>query len=104
MMVAYLLFGFCYSNWTTSLIWFLSIPMYYTLIDSIMHKNPKLFCYPVFVVSIYLILGFNFMLWHPGWLIFLTIPMYYSLIPDSKKKKNNREDLPNDDSNNDFEI
>ncbi len=56
---------------------FLTIPLYYTTIAAVKHRNANIFCYPVFVTLMYLIAGFLLNLWHPGWLSFLTIPVYY---------------------------
>jgi len=66
--------------WHPGWLVFLTIPLYYTGIQAARHKNPNIFCYPVFVTLIYLISGFYLDLWHPGWLVFLTIPLYYWVI------------------------
>ena len=66
---------------------FLTIPLYYTTIPAIKHRNPNIFCYPVLVSLLYLIAGFTLNLWHPGWLAFLTIPAYYWAINMNKDEK-----------------
>jgi len=66
--------------WHPGWLVFLTIPLYYTGIQAARHKNPNIFCYPVFVTLIYLMSGFYLDLWHPGWLLFLTIPLYYWVI------------------------
>ena len=77
--IAYILFGFleiC-GGWGLGWLIFLTIPLYYTLIDAIARKNASEFAYPVLTVLVYLYIGMVNGLWHPGWLIFLTIPVYY---------------------------
>lgn len=88
---AYLAFGFlniC-GGWSYGWIVFLTIPIYYTLVEAIRKRNPSIFCYPVLVVIAFLICGFFFRLWHPAWVLFLTVPLYYIIteaINKSKKK------------------
>ncbi len=85
--IAYLLFGsfnFC-GGWAYGWLVFLTIPLYYTLINAIQERNASSFAYPVLVVLVYLILGFYMKLWHPMWLLFLTIPFYYFICEFIKK-------------------
>ncbi len=85
--IAYILFGYleiC-GGWGLGWLVFLTIPLYYTLIDAIARKNASEFAYPVLVTMIYLYIGMVNELWHPGWLIFLTIPVYYFLAEFIKK-------------------
>lgn len=87
--IAYLLFGVfdvC-GGFAFGWIVFLTIPLYYTLVEAIIKKNPSIFCYPVFTVAVYLITGFVWSLWHPMWIIFLTVPVYYSICEFIKKRK-----------------
>lgn len=67
--------GFAYS-W----LFLLTIPLYYTLVDAIFKKKPRLFCYPVLAAILFFAWGF----WLPelggfaaSWIVFLTIPVYY---------------------------
>ncbi|MBP1580775.1 MAG: helix-turn-helix domain-containing protein [Oscillospiraceae bacterium] len=85
--IAYILFGFleiC-GGWGLGWLIFLTIPLYYTLIDAIARKNASEFAYPVLTVLVYLYIGMVNGLWHPGWLIFLTIPVYYFFTEFIKK-------------------
>lgn len=87
--IAYLLFGVfdvC-GGFAFGWIIFLTIPLYYTLIEAIIKKRPDIFCYPVLTVAVYLITGFAWSLWHPMWIIFLTIPVYYSVCSLIKRNK-----------------
>lgn len=90
--IAYLLFGcleIC-GGWGLGWLVFLTIPLYYTLIDAIARKNAGEFAYPVLVVMVYMYFGMVKEWWHPSWIIFLTIPIYYFLADLIKKlcKKN----------------
>lgn len=79
--IAYLLFGSfeILGGWGLGWLVFLTIPLYYTLIDAIASKNAGEFAYPVLVVMVYMYFGMVNEWWHPGWIIFLTIPLYYFL-------------------------
>ena len=85
--IAYLLFGSLeiLGGWGLGWLVFLTIPLYYTLIDAIARKNASEFAYPVLVVIVYLYIGMVNGLWHPGWIMFLTIPVYYFLAEFFKK-------------------
>ncbi|MCQ4021407.1 MULTISPECIES: helix-turn-helix transcriptional regulator [unclassified Ruminococcus] len=67
--------GFAYS-WMA----FLTIPIYYTLVEAIIKKKPNRFCYPVCALIIFFVWGFwggalgGFAI---SWIVFLTIPIYY---------------------------
>ena len=77
----YLLFGcldIC-GGFALSWIIFVTIPLYYTLIDAIFKKRFSEFAYPVFCAFAYLYLGMYHGNWHPSWIIFVTIPIYYSI-------------------------
>ncbi|MGN0455294.1 MAG: helix-turn-helix domain-containing protein [Acutalibacteraceae bacterium] len=67
--------GFVYS-WLA----FLTIPLYYTLVDAIIKRKPSHFAYPVLAVILFFVWGFwggaigGFAI---SWITFLTIPIYY---------------------------
>ncbi|MGN1125963.1 MAG: DUF4097 family beta strand repeat-containing protein, partial [Ruminococcus sp.] len=86
-------FGFIniFGGWATSWLWFLTIPMYYTVVDAIFKKKLSHFAYPVLVVWLFCFLGMTCGLWHPLWLLFLTIPLYYYIagMIDKKNEKAN---------------
>lgn len=85
--IAYLLFGsfnVC-GGWAYGWLVFLTIPLYYTLINAICNRNASEFAYPILAVLVYLIFGFSFSLWHPMWILFLTIPFYYFVCEFIKK-------------------
>ena len=69
-----------YGGWSASWLSFLTIPIYYTLIDAISKCDANHFAFPVLAVLVYLVLGFYCGLWHPAWIIFLFIPVYYGVI------------------------
>ena len=79
--IAYMLFGFfgvC-GGWGWGWIVFLTIPLYYSIVDAIQKRNANHFAYPVLAVIAFLILGVCGF-WHPGWVVFLTIPVYYGIV------------------------
>ena len=87
--IAYLLFGYfnvC-GGWGYGWIVFLTIPLYYTIIEAIRRRDAAKFAYPVFAAAAYLVMGFVWNLWHPGWVIFLTIPVYYGIVSAVRKSR-----------------
>jgi len=92
--LAYLMFGLLNvgGGWSLGWLIFLTIPLYYTLVESIFMKNGKIFAYPVLVTLIYLYGGLYFNQWHPLWIIFLTIPLYYFIFEMLKKDLKSKKD------------
>ncbi len=80
--IAYVLFGTfnVMGGWHYGWIVFLTIPLYYTLVEAIIKRRPVIFCYPVLAVIIFLILGFTLGAWHPAWVVFLTVPIFYWIV------------------------
>ena len=78
--IGFLLWGFLAPNgFSVSWTLFITIPVYYSVIDCIKKKRFSEFCYPVFLVAIYCFIGMQWNLWHPYWIIFITIPIYYCI-------------------------
>ena len=78
--IAYLLWGFLDPRgWEIGWTLYVTIPVYYSLIDSISRKRLAAFAYPVLVTFIFLLFGMIFNIWHPLWVVFLTIPVYYPI-------------------------
>lgn len=89
--ILYLIFGFyniC-GGWGLSWIIFVTIPVYYSLVEAIYKRRMSEFAYPVLAACVYLYLGMYHGNWHPSWLVFLTIPIYYPIasIVDSGIKR-----------------
>lgn len=81
--LVFLALGFFGGWWHPGWLVFLTIPLYYSVVDIVTRKKSwKHFAYPVLAVLIFLALGSLGGWWHPGWLVFLTIPLYYSLFPE----------------------
>ena len=79
--ITYLIFGFlniC-GGWAHSWIIFITIPIYYSLIEAIYNRRFSEFAYPVFTAFVYLYMGLYIGNWHPSWIIFVTIPVYYPI-------------------------
>lgn len=87
--IAFLVWGFC-GGWAISWILFLTIPLYYSLIDAVKKGNPSHFAYPVLVVAVYLWVGIINGIWHPTWILFITIPVYYCFCDMFNKARKNR--------------
>ncbi len=79
--ITYLLFGFLdiLGGWGKFWIIFLTIPVYYSLVEAIYKRRFSEFAYPVFAAVVFLVMGMYFDCWHPSWLIFVTIPVYYPI-------------------------
>lgn len=78
--VLYVILGACFNAWHPAWLLFFLIPIWDSLLSSIIHGNPMRFAYPVAAVLLYLCVGLFWGWWHPGWVIFLTIPLYYPLV------------------------
>ncbi len=78
--IAFLILGFALDAWYIAWLLFLTIPLFYSLIDAVEKRNPNHFAYPVLAAAVYLFIGLFAHVWHPTWVIFLTIPLYYGLI------------------------
>lgn len=90
--VVFLAIGFLADGWVWAWTLFITIPVYYSLLDAIRKRRLCDFAYPVFLAFIYCLLGMLCGWWHPGWLIFITIPIYYPIAEaiDKLIRKNNR--------------
>ena len=74
---AFLILGFTVHAWAWAWTLFITIPVYYSLIDAIRHRRFSDFAYPVFLAFVYCLIGMTAGGWHPWWIIFITIPIYY---------------------------
>jgi uncharacterized membrane protein YjjP (DUF1212 family) len=77
----YLICGFenILGGWALSWVIFITIPIYYSLVEAIYRKRFSEFAYPVFCAFVYLVCGLYFGNWHPSWLIFITVAIYYPI-------------------------
>jgi hypothetical protein len=66
--------GFIWDLWHPGWIVFLTIPVYYAVVNAIKSRAVS---YTLIIVLIYLAIGFIWNLWHPGWIIFLFIPIIH---------------------------
>lgn len=76
-------------GWALSWICFLTIPLYYSLVDAIYKRNPNHFAFPVLAAGLYILFGFFHICggWAMGWLVFLAIPLYYWICGFFKPEK-----------------
>lgn len=79
MTVMFLLWGFLWGGWHVAWTLFITIPIYYSVIECVKTRRLSPFAYPVFVTFIYLFVGMKWGLWHPTWIIYITIPIYYAI-------------------------
>ena len=77
--IVFLAIGLFAEGWYWAWTLFMTIPLYYSLLDSIRKKRLTEFAYPVFTAFLYCLFGMLYTWWHPGWLIFVTIPVYYPI-------------------------
>lgn len=85
--VIYLLLGFLTERgWEIGWTLYVTIPVYYSLVDCIKERKLSSFAYPVFMAFVFLLFGMLYAVWHPLWIIFLTIPIYYAVADAIDKK------------------
>lgn len=77
--IAFLVWGFAFDGWAVAWTLFVTIPVYYSILNCIRVKKFAPFAYPVLVAAVYLFLGMQWDLWHPWWILFITIPVYYAI-------------------------
>ena len=78
-LIAFLAIGLFSDGWYWAWTLFMTIPIYYSLLDAIRKKSLSEFEYAIFVAFIYCLFGIIYKWWHPGWVIFVTIPIYYPI-------------------------
>ncbi len=83
----YLLWGFLWDGWAVGWTLYVTVPVYYSVIDCIRRKRITPFCYPVFVAFLYLLVGMAWGIWHPTWIAFVTIPVFYPIASAIDKRK-----------------
>ena len=88
--VIYLLWGFLLDGWAVGWTLYVTIPVYYSIIECLHKKRLSNFSFSCLVTFVFLLCGMAWNLWHPYWLVFLTIPIYHSVasvIDKTKSKK-----------------
>lgn len=85
--VVFLLWGFLLDGWGIAWTVFITIPVYYSVLDCVRTKRFSSFAYPVFITFVYCILGMQWDLWHPCWILYITIPIYYAAASAIDKRK-----------------
>lgn len=77
--VAFFLWGALGNAWHIAWTLFITIPVYYSILECIRSRRFSPFAYPVFAAFLYLLIGMVWGVWHPTWVIFITIPIYYPI-------------------------
>lgn len=105
----YLLMGFVWDLWHPGWVIFVTVPLYYAIINSVnggWRGFAKAFPLPLVLAAVYLVMGLVWNLWHPGWLIFFLIPIYYPIVSAIKRARRAKrraagEPVPDDDEDDD---
>ena len=91
--IAYLLWGFLGNRgWQIGWTLYVTVPVFYSIIDCIKTKRLVKFEYAAFVTFIFLLFGMICNIWHPLWLVFLTIPIYYPIASAIDKTRNKNKE------------
>lgn len=85
--VIFLALGFLLDAWAIAWTLYLTIPLYYNILDCLKTKRFATFAYPVFITFIYLVLGMAWHLWHPLWILYVTIPIYHPIAEAIDKRR-----------------
>lgn len=87
MVAVFTALGLIFNIWYIAWLVFLTIPLYYSLADAVIKRNPNHFAYPVLCALVFLFCGLYFGTWHPSWVVFLSVPLYYGIINMFRTKK-----------------
>jgi transcriptional regulator with XRE-family HTH domain len=85
--VIFLALGFLFDAWAIAWTLYLTIPLYYNILDCLKTKRFATFAYPIFITFIYLVMGMAWHLWHPLWVLYITIPIYYAVAEAIDRRK-----------------
>lgn len=85
--IAFLLWGFLADGWAVGWTLYITIPVYYSIIDCFRRRRLSSFCYPVFIAFVYCLMGMAWDMWHPWWILFVTIPVFYPIASAIDKHK-----------------
>lgn len=100
--LGYLGMGFFANLWHPGWLIFLTIPLFYGLVEAIQKRNINKFPYSILAVLVFLCIGFFANIWHPTWVVFLTIPIYHwvghEINRHRKEKKRIEYNFSTDDS------
>jgi len=77
--IVFLLWGFLLDGWGIAWTVFITIPVYYSVLDCFRTKKFSRFAYPVFITFIYCFIGMQWDGWHPWWILYVTVPVYYAI-------------------------
>ncbi|MGN0172374.1 MAG: helix-turn-helix transcriptional regulator [Acutalibacteraceae bacterium] len=95
---AFLLLGLMEGWWHPAWLLFLTIPLYYSVIEAVQKRRIHYFCYPVFAVLLHLsLICFVPDTWTWSWVIYLTVPLFYWAFPkhrggDEKEQEEDERD------------
>lgn len=88
--ILYLCLGFAFKLWHPGWIVFLTILIYYPIVNwvygSRRHSFWKAFPYVMLITVAFFALGCIWGLWHPAWVLYLTIPLYYTAAQSADRR------------------
>ena len=89
----YLVFGYynILGGWDKSWIIFITIPLYYSIVDAIAKRRFSEFSFSILTAFIYLYIGLYHGNWHPGWIVFFANLIYDPIAKAIDKSINKRE-------------
>lgn len=85
--LGFLVWGFFGDGWGASWVMFLTIPLYYTLVEAVEKRDPVVFCFPVLSIIGFYLWGYYGDAWNVSWVLLLSIPVYYVAAAGIKKKE-----------------
>ena len=93
--------GFFANLWHPGWLIFLTIPLFYGLVEAIQKRNINKFPYSILAVLVFLCVGFLAGIWHPTWVVFLTIPIYHWIGHEIKRHRKEKKEIEYSFSTND---
>lgn len=91
--LGYLGMGFFANLWHPGWLIFLTIPLFYGLVEAIQKRNINKFPYPILTVLVFLCVGFLAGIWHPTWVVFLTIPIYHWIGHEINRHRKEKKEI-----------
>ena len=97
----YLLLGFTINAWDWAWTFYVTIPLYYSLISAFKHRSLQKVDITCLCSFIFLLFGMLYKCWNPLWIIFLLIPIYYPIASVIDKARNGIDEDEDDDEDDD---
>lgn len=92
MIVLYLVLSLFTGLWHPLWVLFLTIPIYGSLVSSILRKNASIFSIETLAIATFITVGLITKVWHPTWAILLVIPLYRTTLSSIERIKKIRNE------------